>query len=246
MARIKRNIVKIDEEKCNGCGLCVSACAEGAIQMVNGKAKLVTDSYCDGLGACLGECPQDAITIEVREADEFNEEAVKEHLEKQKKPEVARPAVHSGCPGLAARSFNTERKPGNKSSTGNESELRQWPVQLHLVPVQAPYWEGADILLTADCVPIAYADFQADLLRGRRVITACPKLDDTSPYLEKLTQIISENNIKSLTVAHMEVPCCSGIVRLAIGALNDSGKNIPLKLVKIGIAGDKLEEKEEG
>jgi Fe-S-cluster-containing hydrogenase component 2 len=245
MARTKRNIVKIDEDKCNGCGLCVSACAEGAIQMVDGKAKLVTDSYCDGLGACLGECPQGAITIEEREADEFDEAAVKEHLEKEKNPAPAKPTAHSGCPGLAARSFNTERKPGLPSSTGNESELRQWPVQLHLVPTLAPYWEGADILLTADCVAIAYADFQADLLRGRKVITACPKLDDTSPYIDKLTEILSQNNIKSLTVAHMEVPCCSGIVRLAVEALNGSGKKIPVKLVKIGIAGDKLEEKGE-
>ncbi|MHB9137948.1 MAG: ATP-binding protein [Victivallaceae bacterium] len=233
---MKRNIVKIDRDKCNGCGLCVSACAEGAIQMVNGKAELVTDSYCDGLGACLGECPQGAITIEERDAAEFDEAAVKKHLERKI---TSDPKHHQGCPGMKVFAINEKVVSSSAKSSGqpSPSELRQWPVQLHLTPIQAPYWTGADLLLAADCVSVAYADFQERLLKGRKIIVACPKLDDTGNYLEKLTAILRENDIRSLTAARMEVPCCGGIVRLAQLALEASGKDIEFKEIIIGVDG---------
>lgn len=230
---MKRNIVEIDQEKCNGCGLCADACAEGAIRMIDGKAKLVTDSYCDGLGACLGHCPMDAIKIIEREADAFDEEAVAEHLQKQK---TAPPAPECGCPGSALRTLLQKRTPSAKRENP-DSELRQWPVQLHLVPVSSPNWQGADLLLCADCVPVAYGGFQQELLRGKQIIIACPKLDNTASYLDKLTAILRDNDIRSLTVARMEVPCCSGIARLAENALAASGKDIPLKQIIVNIDG---------
>jgi NAD-dependent dihydropyrimidine dehydrogenase PreA subunit len=242
---MKRNIIKINEEKCNGCGKCVSACAEGAIQMVDGKAKLISENYCDGLGACLGDCPQGAITIEEREADEFDEEAVKKHLAKKEKAVPPKFSPKSGgCPGLAAFSIKKTADPAKKpAASGMDSELRQWPIQLHLVPVTAPYWQGADLLISADCVPFAYADFHSELLKGKKLINACTKLDNTAPYLEKLTGILKENEIRSITVVQMEVPCCNGITMLVSEALKSSGKDIPLQMVKISISGEILEEK---
>ncbi len=239
---MKRKIIKIDESKCNGCGLCVSACAEGAIQMVNGKAKLVSDNYCDGLGACLGECPQGAIKIIEREADVFDETAVKKHLDKAKS-KMEKHQHHAGCPGMAMHSF--EKKLTSKSTSPAakaESELTQWPVQLHLVPPSAPYWEGADLLISADCVPFTYANFHSELLKGRKLVIACPKLDDTDPYLEKLTEIIRDNDIKSVTVARMEVPCCGGIAMIAQRAVQESGKDIPFKVITISIRGEIIDE----
>jgi Pyruvate/2-oxoacid:ferredoxin oxidoreductase delta subunit len=229
-----RRIVKIDQDKCNGCGLCVSACAEGAIQLINGKAQLVKDNYCDGLGACLGECPQDAISIEERDAEAFNEDAVKAHLKTFAKKENQKEHA-CGCPGMQVKSFEQENVHNNVGDVG--SELRQWPVQLHLVPTVAPYWDGADLLFCADCVAVSYGNFQRDLLRGKRIIIACPKLDETDGYLEKLTAIINDNNIKSITAVRMEVPCCSGIVGIAARALENSGKQIPFNEIIIGING---------
>lgn len=208
---MKRSIVHIDEEKCDGCGLCVPGCAEGALAVIDGKARLVRESYCDGLGACLGVCPQDAITVTEREAAPFNAEEV----------------VHQACPGSMVR---VPAKTG-PAGTG------QWPIQLHLVPVNAPFWQGSDLLLAADCAPPTFPGFHEALLRGRTLIIACPKLDDTSDYLGKLTRILSANDVKSLTVAIMEVPCCSGLERLARAALNASGKNIPLSVITIGVDG---------
>ena len=237
---MKRNIVKIDKEKCNGCGLCASACAEWAIRLINGKAELITDSYCDGLGACLGECPQNAITIEERDAAEFDETAVKKHLTEQQ-PQSSPEPRHHGCPGMTALSINEKAAGSSAKGSGHfypsPSQLRQWPVQLCLAPVQASYWNGADLLLAADCVSVAYADFQEKLLKGRKIIIACPKLDDTGNNLDKLTEILKENDIKSLTAAKMEVPCCGGIVRLAELALRASGKNIEFKEITIGVDG---------
>ncbi|OGV39054.1 MAG: 4Fe-4S ferredoxin [Lentisphaerae bacterium GWF2_49_21] len=235
---MKRKIIKIDESKCNGCGLCVSACAESAIQLVNGKAKLVSDIYCDGLGACLGECPQGAIDIEEREASSFDEEAVKKHLSKTSSKPISS-HQHIGCPGMAAISFT--KKPSNSESVKIDSELTQWPLQLHLVPPVAPYWDGADLLISADCVPFAYANFHSELLKGRKLIIACPKLDNTEPYLEKLTSIIKDNNIKSVTAVRMEVPCCGGITMIAQRAVQESGKNIPFKTIVISIHGEVLD-----
>jgi len=232
---MKRKIIKIDEEKCDGCGLCVPSCAEGALQMVEGKARLVKDSYCDGLGNCLGECPRGAITIEERDADAFDEKAVIALLEQKAKP--------PGCPGMAAMSFQATSGRREEPPCKQASTLEQWPVQLHLVSPVAPYWSGADVLISASCVPVSFGDFQQKLLKGRRIVIACPKLDRTEGYLEKLASILKENDVASVTVAHMEVPCCSGLVAMVERALALSGKVIPYRRIKIGIQGDVLEEK---
>ena len=234
-----RKIVKIDEEKCNGCGLCIPACAEGALRIVDGKAKIVKDIYCDGLGACLGHCPQDAISIEEREANPFDEAAAIENLKAKAGERKPLPHPQGGCPSAAA--FSIERGPEDapRPHTGAASELGQWPVQLALVPPVAPFWDGADLLIAADCVPFAYADFHGDLLRGKALIIACPKLDETGPYLVKLRTILAENDVRSITVAHMEVPCCFGLMRLVREALSASGKDIPLHEVEISIKGER-------
>jgi len=240
---MKRKIINIDPEKCNGCGLCVSACAEGAIQLVDGKATLVRDDYCDGLGACLGECPQGAISMIEREAASFDATAVAAAQSKTAPRSIAhtgKPAPHAGggCPGMAAFAFNKEQSPAPPASGTVPSALRQWPIQLHLVPVSAPYWQDADLLLAADCTAFALGGFHGELLRGRRLIIACPKLDETDSYVAKLATILRDNPIRSLTVARMEVPCCGGLVRIAQQALAESGKNIPFKTVTVSIQGN--------
>jgi NAD-dependent dihydropyrimidine dehydrogenase PreA subunit len=227
-----RNIVKIDEEKCNGCGKCVTACAEGAIKLINGKAKLVSETYCDGLGACLGHCPMDAITIEQRECDNFNEEAVKKHLENEKKPSVGHGFV---CPGTMAKQFTKKQTAQGDTS----SQLTHWPVQLGLISPNAPFLAGADLLLTADCVPFAMGDFHSKLLKDHKVIIACPKLDEVEPYIEKLTYIVKNSNIKSLTVVHMEVPCCFGLTRIVQQAIANSGKDFKFEDITIGLDGQR-------
>lgn len=245
-----RKIVHIDEEKCNGCGLCVPSCAEGAIKIIDGKAKLIADNLCDGLGACLGDCPQGAIEVIERDAVEFDEEAVKEHLEKENKPKLqsihehhGHSHGHGGCPGSKMRSFNQEAKTAVEISQGDieikiKSQLTQWPVQLMLVPPTAPYFQDADLLVTADCVPFAYPNYHLELLKGKKVVIGCPKLDDVAFYAEKLTQIIKMNSIKSVTVAFMEVPCCTGIVRAVEKAVADAERKVPIKKVRIGIEGE--------
>jgi len=217
-----RKIVQIAEEKCNGCGECIPNCAEGALKIIDGKARLVSDRHCDGLGACLGTCPQGAIMIVEREADEFDEAAV-----------GARADMPKGCvaPDAAPHTARTEQSAG-------PSALSQWPVQLSLVPVNAPFLKGADVLLAADCVPFALADFHARLLRGRKLLIGCPKLDDCGPYVEKLAQILKQNDIRSLTVAHMEVPCCFGLIALAKRAAAESGKQVPVEEVILSVQGD--------
>lgn len=235
--KIKRNIVKIDEEKCDGCGLCVDACAEGAIQIVDGKARLVSDVYCDGLGACLGDCPRGAITIEEREAEAFDEKAVGARQGGDSKPSGPPPG---GCPGMKSFSINKPKSKSAATSPPEESpsELTQWPVQLALVPPVAPYWNGADLLISADCAAHAHGGFHQRFLSGRKLVIACPKLDDTTPYLDKLTAILASNDVKSVTVVRMEVPCCAGIVKLAQEALNRSGKTILFRAVVMGINGE--------
>ena len=250
---MKRRIIKIDREKCDGCGLCVPACHEGAIEIVDGKATLVKDSYCDGLGDCLGECPQDAITFETREADPYDEEAVQQRLNEragnaansvgEKKPAPPKPG--GGCPGMRAFSFEEDEDEDDAGSAtpapdgpAAQSELRQWPVQLKLVPVNAPYWDKANLLISADCVPTAYADFHKVLLRGKRLVIACPKLDDTSNYVDKLAAILAENDIKSVTVAIMEVPCCGGLDRMVQQAVAASGKTLPVTTYVAGVQGE--------
>ena len=230
-----RKIVRIDEDKCNGCGACVPACAEGALQVIDGKAKLVSEKYCDGLGACLGECPQGAITIEEKVAEEFDEEATKLHMEKDNHAEGALPC---GCPSAAVTQFKGHEITEGASVTKQHSTLSHWPVQLTLVPSTAPFLQGADLVLAADCVPFAYAGFHQDFLKNHTLLVACPKLDDFPAHLKKLTDILSRSTVKTLTVVHMEVPCCSGLVHMVKQAMQLSGKDIPLREVTIGIKGD--------
>jgi len=239
----KRKIVRIDEEKCTGCGLCIPNCAEGALQIVDGKARLITDKFCDGLGACLGHCPEDAITIIEREAEEFDEKAVEAHLHQQK--EATQPHPHQyehqfgGCPSSKVLQFEPPQSGVDSSpKESSVSQLTHWPVQLKLVPVEAPYFQDADLLISADCVPFAYPDFHKDFLKGKALVIGCPKLDDIQLYKEKLTAIFKTNSIKSVTVPFMEVPCCFGLVKATEDAIESSGKNIPLKKVKIGIRGE--------
>lgn len=234
MATMKRKIVEIDEERCNGCGQCVPACEEGALKVVDGTATLVQDSYCDGLGACLGDCPRDAIRITEREAEPFDEEAVEEHM-----AENARDAVPAGgCPGAALKDFGgSEASAEDEFATGQGSALRQWPVQLHLVPPDAPYLDGAELLVSADCVAFATADFHGELLDGRRLVVGCPKLDERDAYRTKLAAILKRNDIRSLTVAHMEVPCCHGLVELTRRAMEDAESEVALDVVQVGIDG---------
>jgi len=241
--KLKRKIVKIDQEKCNGCGDCVSSCVEGAIRIEDGKAKLVSDSYCDGLGACLGTCPQDAITIEEREADPFDEDLVQNaaHAEAESQPTPTATNPPCSCPSAMARTLEppASTSPAATSHGGGPiSELRNWPVQLGLVSPNAPFLNGADVLLVADCVPFAHGRFHQDFLsKGRPVVIACPKLDIAMPHLPKLTQIIREAQPRSLTVVRMEVPCCGGLTRMAQSAVEAAGTDTPVTEVTIAIKG---------
>ncbi|MCF7954519.1 MAG: 4Fe-4S binding protein [Phycisphaerae bacterium] len=233
-----RNIVKIDEEKCNGCGDCVTSCAEGAIEIIDGKARLVSEIYCDGLGACLGSCPMDAISIEKRQSAEFDEAATQEHLNKMTQKQTPQPKSLCQCPGTMMQSFN---KPAGDVSSANgdvSSHLAQWPVQLTLLSPQAPYFKGADLMLTADCIPFAMGDFHSKLLKGKAIAIACPKLDNIDPYIEKVAEIIKLNNLNSLTVVHMQVPCCSGMTYIAKQAIARSGVGIKFRDITIDRQGN--------
>jgi len=242
-----RNIVKIDRDKCDGCGQCIDACAEGAIELVDGKAQLVSEAYCDGLGACLGHCPQGAITIEQRQAAGFDEAATKAHLESNQtatKPGksgcAAAGALAGGfeCPGLAPRTLEKDAPDSVPARGGSPSQLSQWPVQLKLVPATAPYLAGAELLCVADCVPFAMGDFHSRLLRGRAVVVGCPKLDDAGFYVGKLAEIIKANSLKGLSVVHMEVPCCTGLRRIAQQAIAQSGVKLALTDITIDLRGN--------
>jgi len=242
---MRRKIVKIDEEKCNGCGLCVDACHEGALQIIDGKARLISESYCDGLGNCLPECPAGAITIEEREAEPFDEEAVKLMMALREAKKEAEPLA-CGCPGTHQRVFNrnTEVSPHAKASSQNaakqESQLRQWPCQIQLVSPQAPFFDNAHLLVAADCTAYAYANFHPDFMRNKITIIGCPKLDEMD-YSEKLAAILAYNDIKSVSVVRMEVPCCGGIVQAVKNALIRSGKMIPWNVTIISTDGQILE-----
>ena len=273
----KRKIIKIDQDKCNGCGLCIPNCPEGALRIIDKKARLISDLFCDGLGACIGHCPQGAIVIEEREAEKYDEKKVMKNIVKQGKNTIiahlnhlkehnefgylkeamdylvvegikVRPAdlVSTVCAGSGAR-------PGAKAVYRGEnaknpapqaqksaSELETWPVQLKLVPAFAPFLDGADILIAADCVPFAYADFHKGLLKNKVLLIGCPKLDDVAYYKEKITQIIKNNAIKSLTYAHMEVPCCFGLLPVIKEAIAQSGRDIPFNEVNVSIRGDRI------
>lgn len=261
-----RKIVRIDEEKCNGCGLCIPSCAEGALQIIDGKARLISEKFCDGLGACLGECPQGAITIEERVAEEFDEELVKRHLGQPdaghqehgqpeeelpcgcpsstvtqfERPEAAAVAMGGGCPSARVTQFGGEAVAEPAPQVRPRSMLGHWPVQLTLVPPRAPFLQGTDLVLAADCVPFAYAGFHQDFLREHSLLIACPKLDDYQAHLQKLTQVLAQSGVKSLTVVHMEVPCCFGLVHMARQAIEASGRDIPFKEVTVGVRGEVL------
>ncbi len=273
-----RKVIKICEEKCDGCGLCMPNCPEGAIQIIDGKARLVSDIFCDGLGACLGHCPKGAITIEEREAEEYDEKKVMgniakqggnvikahlEHLKMHGQHEYLKEAMDflrshdmkigesspahahehpGGCPGskvidLGKRESSPVKRTGSVKA---ESELRQWPVQIMLAPVSAPYFKDADLLIAADCVPFAYAAFHEDILKGRMLLIGCPKLDDAAYYKEKLTQIFKNNNIRSVAYAHMEVPCCFGLTSIIKEAMAVAGKKMPFNEIVISVKGDRL------
>lgn len=250
-----RKIVQIDESKCNGCGLCIPNCAEGALEVIDGKAKLVKDIYCDGLGACLGHCPMDAITIIERDADEFDEEAVEVRMKNAEQKEEVKfinnpsgdakrafaqmHATGGGCPGSRMRVIN-KKESKDERKVKIESKLSQWPVQLKLVSASAPYFYNADLLITADCVPFAYANYHNDFLKDRAVVVGCPKLDDIEYYTKKLEEIIRVNDLESITVLRMEVPCCGGMSMAAKRARDNSGINIPIKVVTISIEGEIL------
>jgi len=264
----KRKIIKINAEKCNGCGVCIPNCPEGAIQVIDDKARLISDLFCDGLGACIGHCPEDAITIEEREAKAYDERKVMENIVKQGKNVIKAHLEHlkghsqdaylkqaidylkekgienplkeepylsphkhtaSGCPSAKIMDFR-----------GEESELKTWPIQIMLVPHFAPYLDNVDLLIAADCVPFAYASFHQDLLKDKVLLVGCPKLDDTEIYQEKINQILKNNQIKSITYAHMEVPCCFGLTSIINKAILTSGKNIPFQEIIISIKGERI------
>ncbi len=275
-----RDIIKIDYDLCNGCGECVPSCFEGALQVIDGKVRLISDLFCDGLGACIGHCPEGALTIEKREAEPYNEYRVMEeivkgganvikahllHLKEHEEfeylkqglaylrehdipvPELERESRETvtesqcGCPGSQEMSFEVEEE--SENVTRISPQLRQWPVQLHLVPPTAPYFHNSDLLLTADCVPFAYPNYHSDFLKGKSLAIACPKLDSNQDiYVEKLAMMITEANVKSITVLIMQVPCCSGLYRIAQQAIHNSGKNIPLHAKVIGVRGEILQE----
>jgi ferredoxin len=297
---LKRQIISIDEKKCTGCGLCIPNCPEGALQLIDGKARLVSDLFCDGLGACIGHCPEDAITIEEREAEEYDERRVMENVARQGDNVIAAHLEHlsehgqheylkealdylaekgiavpeafenartkstaagdTGCPGCQVVDFRKNDESGSQrgssSAAGHESTeararpgeqleepfsaLRQWPVQIMLVPPYAPYLQNANLLVAADCVPFAYAGFHEQLMRGKVLLVGCPKLDDAEYYREKLTEVFKLNNIKSVTVARMEVPCCFGIMKIVEAAIEAAGKKIPVESVVISIKGEKM------
>lgn len=251
-----RKIITIDEKKCNGCGLCINACHEGALKLINGKAKLISDSYCDGLGNCLPECPTEAITIQEREAIPFDEEAVKIHLERTVPEKISDEipenkkfgSVFTGCPGSrahiisrsSARNENIAAIDKKIPSEEMESQLGQWPCQIKLVPVNAPYFNNANLLVAADCTAFAYANIHNEYMKNKITIIGCPKLDEVD-YSQKLSQIIAHNNIKSVTVLRMEVPCCGGISNAVKNALITSGKMIPWNVVTISTDGKILD-----
>ena len=235
-----RNIIEIDESKCDGCGNCVTDCAEAALQIVNGKARLVKEIYCDGLGACLGACPTGALKVVQRESAPFDEAATEKHIEATKKIKES----PCGCPGTKAVDFSekTDSKEDNSGPVETKPELTNWPLQLKLIATTAPYLNNADLLLAADCTAFSAINFHSRFIKGKKVIIGCPKLDDAQAYLDKLTEIFRSNAINSLTVVRMEVPCCGGLSFIAKKAVEASGREIPYNEVIIGIKGNILSE----
>lgn len=245
MARQFRDIIIIDEELCDGCGDCITSCAEGALELVDGKARLKQERFCDGAGACIGHCPTGALTIERREVEAYDEAAVQANLASTsiREPLLTHGHAPTGCPGSASRQFAPATAPNRNESASSErigSELRQWPVQLTLVSPNAPYFQDAEIVVTADCVPFAYADYHRDFLRGRAVIVGCPKLDNLHAYLEKLTELFTVSRPRSVEVLLMEVPCCGGMGQAVQIARERSGVDFPVKTTIISVRGEIL------
>ena len=240
--KTKRKIIEINEELCNGCGQCVMDCAEGALQIVDGKAKIVSEVFCDGLGACIGGCPQGALKIVERESLPFDEEAVKKHLEAQKAKQP--PTMACGCPSSQIRQFSTQPTSSTTPTSGGYDELpsclSHWPVQIRLVPTSAPFLKGSSLLIAADCAPVAYRNFHGDFLKGRTVMIGCPKFDDIEGYYQKFVELFSEGGIKDITVLSMEVPCCSKLPHAVKKALEASKKDIPFKEVVVSVKGNIL------
>lgn len=247
-----RKIIRIDEEKCDGCGLCVPGCDEGALQIVDGKAKLVKEIFCDGLGACLGECPQGALTIEERPAEDFNPDAVRDHLESQGLPvpdhmpsaEEVRgaPVKRGGCPGAQLKQMTPcgQANVPRKQSESEGSNLSHWPVQLRLVPPSAPFLQNADVLLTADCVPVALPGYHADYVAGKVVLMGCPKFDNQMEYINKLAEMVVTANLNSITVMEMEVPCCSSMSVILDKAFEKAGRRVPVERIIVSLNGQVL------
>lgn len=243
--KVMRKVVEIDEQLCDGCGQCVPSCAEGAIELAGGKARLAAERYCDGLGACLGECPNGALRVIEREADDFDEEAVTLHLKKREKALKAEvPAMACGCPSTQIRVFAPSRTSGDTGGISRKrtesSKLGHWPIQIHLVPPTAPFLKGADLLVVADCVPVAYPDLHSDFLSGKVIMIGCPKFDDAEAYIQKFADIFRKADIKSITALVMEVPCCSALPMIVKRAMTAAGKAIPMEQVVIGTRGDIL------
>lgn len=235
-----RKIIQIDEEKCNGCGACANACHEGAIGMVDGKAKLLRDDYCDGLGDCLPACPTGAISFVEREAAAYDEKAVQENMRRKQQQSSPNSVVHTGCPGSRMQRIRHAQEVDSQVSAQIPSQLGQWPCQIKLVPINAPYFDGAKLLIAADCSAYAYARMHDEFMRGKITLIGCPKLDSVD-YSEKLTQILQNNNIQSVTIVRMEVPCCGGLQLAAQKALQASGKFIPWQVITISVDGRILE-----
>lgn len=240
-----RKIIHIDKEKCNGCGACAAACHEGAIGMIDGKAQLLRDDYCDGLGDCLPHCPTNAITFEEREAAEYDEKAVADHKKAHTQAPHGCPGsqartIQHQCPGSMARSLQSHKQAAPAAPAASVSQLQQWPVQIKLVPLKAPYFDNAHLLIAADCTAYAYSRFHEDFIRNKITLIGCPKLDSVD-YSEKLTEIIKQNDIKDVTIVRMEVPCCGGLEMAAKKALQQSGKFIPWQVVTIGVNGNILD-----
>jgi Fe-S-cluster-containing hydrogenase component 2 len=244
--KVSRKIIEINEDLCDGCGQCVPSCAEGALQIVDGKAKLVAEVYCDGLGACLGECPNNALNVVERRADEFDEHAVEQRLAslaKEQGPQVI--PIAGGCPSHQIKTFaqpaQHKHAAGPAAEGKSPAELTHWPVQVRLVPPTAPFLKGANLLVAADCVPIAYPDFHRDFLKGKVVMVGCPKFDDVQGYIQKFADIFKTADIKSVSVVVMEVPCCQGLPIIVQRGMEASGKKIPTEKVVISARGDILE-----
>jgi len=240
---IKRKIIEIDEELCNGCGECILSCAEGAIQLIDGKAKVIADKFCDGLGACLGECPVNALKIIERDADEFDEVAVEKHLEKlESEKDRQKKELPSGCPSASVKTLDTggrcQRYNEAHTENAQQSELSNWPVKIKLIPPNAPFLQGADLLVASDCSSVSNSNFHAEFLQNKVVMTGCPKFDDSEEYKNKFAEIFRRCDIKSVTVVVMEVPCCSGLPMIVKAAIKESGVSLPIETITLTLRGE--------